>query len=510
MPKELILLQIGKEDWSHSYDLPDNMEWVYFRSGLASDVFEKMQADKLRGFTAAIADSEASLRALMDLKKVLIPHTLFYDERLAITDHNLLAFLKEICAQPADFSDPQALLGTLSKALFRGQYGDKLFPFQTVPHPRFAGQVTYNGHESVTIEGHYGPNFKPVLQWTYNVRVSQDNPVELWLEFEKESSCDCQLVIRSIPEGSIGDVAQTIIASEEEMRRGAIILDQDMTYMITASLELKGQGRIKVGNLHQRWTRFQFGKYVLGGGILHDEKRQEINYFFYPGDLKPPLSVYFSGFRPAEGFEGFGMMRGLGTPFLLFSDPRLLGGAFYMGTDELEQKIRDTIQHYLDYLGFDKSQLILSGMSMGTYPSMYYGADFEPHAIITSKPLANVGTIANRSRLLAPDVFPTGIDVLHLQTQSLEGQKAQELNQKFWDKFKQADFSQTTFGFSYMKDEDMDPTAYEDVTKALYYSGARILSKGTSGRHNDDSTTATTWFINFYRMILENDFGRKE
>ncbi|MEZ7646714.1 hypothetical protein O3632_11105, partial [Streptococcus parasanguinis] len=38
---------------------------------------------------------------------------------------------------------------------------------------------------------------------------------------------------------------------------------------------------------------------------------------------------------------------------------------------------------------------------------------------------------------------------------------------------------------------------------------AKILSKGTTGRHNDDSTTATTWFINFYRMILENDFGRK-
>ena len=92
------------------------------------------------------------------------------------------------------------------------------------------------------------------------------------------------------------------------------------------------------------------------------------------------------------------------TPFLLFSDPRLEGGAFYMGTEELENSIKDTIQHYLAYLGFDNSQLILSGMSMGTFPSMYYGADFEPHAIIMSKPLANVGTIGNRARLLAPEV----------------------------------------------------------------------------------------------------------
>ena len=166
-----------------------------------------------------------------------------------------------------------------------------------------------------------------------------------------------------------------------------------------------------------------------------------------------------------------------------------------MGTEELENSIKDTIQHYLDYLGFDNSQLILSGMSMGTFPSMYYGADFEPHAIIMSKPLANVGTIGNRARLLAPEVFPTGIDVLHLQTGRLDNEGVEALNQKFWDKFEKADFSNTTFGLSYMKDEDMDPTAYEDITKSLYYSGAKILSKGTSGRHNDDSYTATTWFV---------------
>ena len=58
---------------------------------------------------------------------------------------------------------------------------------------------------------------------------------------------------------------------------------------------------------------------------------------------------------------------------------------------------------------------------------MYYGADFEPHAIIMSKPLANVGTIGNRARLLAPEVFPTGIDVLHLQTGRLDNEVSRPL-----------------------------------------------------------------------------------
>ncbi|MFR2572811.1 MAG: accessory Sec system protein Asp2 [Streptococcus salivarius] len=40
--------------------------------------------------------------------------------------------------------------------------------------------------------------------------------------------------------------------------------------------------------------------------------------------------------------------------------------------------------------------------------------------------------------------------------------------------------------------------------------GLRFSVRERQSRHNDDSYTATTWFVNFYRMILENDFGRKE
>ena len=506
----LKILQVGSSNWSENQEIPENMKWYYCNLGQLETLQETIEEDEIKAFTAVIVDSLEGLEELMVIKEYLIPHTIFFDQTIEVPDESLLQFLKEVCAVPTDFSNQGQLLFTLSKALFSGQYGDKMSPFTTQVNPNFTGDVTYHGHENVILKGDYGQDFSPVLDWTYNVRASKENPIELWLEFEKEETCECRLILNLLPEGSVAGIFKTYIVSEEEMRKGAIVLDEDMTFLLAASLEMKGKGQITIGGLHQRLTRFQFGKFVLGGGILHDSKRQEINYFFYPGDFKPPLSVYFSGFRPAEGFEGFGMMKAMGTPFLLFSDPRLQGGAFYIGTEELENSIKDTIQHYLAYLGFDNSQLILSGMSMGTFPSMYYGADFEPHAIIMSKPLANVGTIGNRARLLAPEVFPTGIDVLHLQTGRLDNEGVEALNQKFWVKFEKADFSNTTFGLSYMKDEDMDPTAYEDITKSLYYSGAKILSKGTSGRHNDDSYTATTWFVNFYRMILENDFGRKE
>ena len=57
-----------------------------------------------------------------------------------------------------------------------------------------------------------------------------------------------------------------------------------------------------------------------------------------------------------------------------------------------------------------------------------------------------------------------------------------ELDQRFWKVFKQADFSNTTFGLSYMKDEDMDSHAYEQHSCITYAIQERkILSKRNSG-----------------------------
>jgi len=246
------------------------------------------------------------------------------------------------------------------------------------------------------------------------------------------------------------------IYSEDDLQQAIVIDNKETSFHITVSIEARGKGKLKLGNLHQRWSRKQFGKFVLGGNILHDSIRDEINYFFHPGDFKPPLAVYFAGYRPAEGFEGYFMMKNLGCPFLLFSDPRLEGGAFYLGSEELENKIKETIQYYLDYLGLTSKDLILSGLSMGTFPSLYYGAAFEPRAVIVGKPLANIGTIARRGRLEAPGVFNTGFDVLRHQTGGVSSQHMEDLDQTFWNAFKKASFTQTTFGLSYMKDEDMD------------------------------------------------------
>ena len=507
MSKDYKILQIGIDNWAHYYEIPENMDWYYFCPNSPLALRKMMEMDSITNFHAILVEDGQYIRDLMPFVHHIEPYTLLYSQDFQTTDLGILDCLKKRCAQAVDFSDPQQLVNDLSTSLFIGGYGDKLFPSSIQIHPSFEGSISYQGFEHVTLEGNFGDDFQQLAYWSYNFVVNKNLPIELWLEYEKQGNCEFQLVVRKIWDGSVDEFFEEEVYSEDDLEKSIIMDSKEANYIIYISIEGRGEGKLQLGNLHQRWSRKQFGKFFLGGHILHDSKRDEINYFFHPGDFKPPLAVYFSGFRPAEGFEGYWMMKKLGCPFLLFSDPRLQGGAFYLGSDELENKVKQTIQYYLDYLGLTPRELILSGISMGSFPSFYYGSIFEPQAIIVGKPLANIGTIARRGRLEAPGVFDTSFDILRLQTGDISQQNMLDLDHRFWKVFKQADFSMTTFGLSYMKDEDMDSKAYEQLVSHLCNTGAKILSRGTVGRHNDDSNTNILWFLHFYNMVLE-DFGR--
>lgn len=507
MSKDYKILQIGIDNWAHHYEIPENMDWYYFCPNSSLALRKMMEMDSITNFHAILIEDGRYLADLLPFIHHIEPYSLFYDQDFKAPNSVIFDLLKQRCAQAVDFSDPQQLLHDLSTSLFGGGYGDKLFPYSIQIHPSFKGSISYQGFENVTLEGNFGEDFQQLAHWCYNIIVAKDLPIELWLEYEKQGNCEFRLVVRKIWDGSIDEFFEEEVYSEDDLRQAIVVESKEINIYIAVSIEVRGKGKLQLGNLHQRWSRKQFGKFFLGGNILHDSKRNEVNYFFHPGDFKPPLAVYFSGFRPAEGFEGYRMMKKLGCPFILFSDPRLEGGAFYIGSQELESKIKETIQYYLDYLGLTPRELILSGISMGSFPSFYYGSFFEPHAIIVGKPLANIGTIARRGRLEAPGVFDTSFDILRLQTGDISPQNILDLDHRFWEAFKKADFSKTTFGLSYMKDEDMDSQAYDQLISYLCNTGAKILSRGTVGRHNDDSDANILWFLHFYHMVLE-DFGR--
>ena len=97
---------------------------------------------------------------------------------------------------------------------------------------------------------------------------------------------------------------------------------------------------------------------------------------YSPGDRKPPLCIYFSGYRTREGFEGLNMMSKLSCPFLLFQDPRIEGGCFYLGDADYEGNIVSVIRQAADSLHFRDEQMIFSGISMGSTGALYYASFF--------------------------------------------------------------------------------------------------------------------------------------
>ena len=80
------------------------------------------------------------------------------------------------------------------------------------------------------------------------------------------------------------------------------------------------------------------------------------------------------------------------------------------------------------------------------------------------------------------------------------------MNNKFWNKLKENSFEKTTFAISYMENDDYDANAFEALLPILNKNNAKVISRGIPGRHNDDSPTITNWFVNFYKIILENEF----
>lgn len=505
------VLQLGYFNWADKHQIPEEIDWIFSKPedvlALIERIEDKEDELELRSFGAVVLDDSFNLSSLSSLKKYIEPYTVLYNEETPLTDDNqTLAQLLQ--ARPVSMQEPEGLIYLINRSFYGGQYGDKLKPNTISVHHSFQGKYELDGGQFVRLSGYFGSDFTSLVTWRYNKMVYTNSASELWLEYEKSGDCEIRVTIQLLASGNLGHVFEERVYSEKDLEE-AMIIDIPRDAYLSFKVEAKGSGELKIGNLHQRMSRYQFGKFILGGEILKDSKRQELIAYFHPGDMKPPLNVYFSGFRPAEGFEGFYMMRSLGAPFILFGDPRLEGGSFYLGSDELENQVTDYIQKHLDLLGFDNQQLTLAGLSMGTFGALYYGADFNPDLIVVGKPLVNVGDIANNLKLKRPDEFATSLDMMRLIVGENSMAGVDKLNQRFWDKFEKADFTDTTLALAYMRDDDYDQNAYPDILERLYDTPIRIISKSRPGRHNDASAPIIEWFLTQYKEHLERKYGRK-
>lgn len=512
---ELTMLQIGEHSLAEKYSIPDDIEWIVFTPERFNHdlkaLKEKYKKEKKRlNFNMVIVTDLDENVDLMLMDSLIPSYTFFYTENVeALTDEQRFFFKKKMSKQVAKDKLDNFMID-LGVKFFSGQYGDSVaaIPINYQVNPMYQNGFEYEGRMYIVLDDDFGEEYYPIISAIYNIFTPEKKKMETWLEYVKDEGVDIKIEISEASEALSGTKTDKWSIEAGNLHRPAIINSStDKRHYYGINIFVKGKGKVKIGKLHQRWTRIDQGFFINGGSRIVDQNQEEFFYYFDPGDMKPPLNVYFSGFKSAEGFEGYFMMKGMGAPFLLITDTRLEGGGFYLGSEELENGLVKVIQDKLKWLGFTNQDLILSGLSMGTFGAMYYGLSLNPYAILLGKPLLDVGNIPVKSRLHGPG-FNSTVDILLSKYKANDEEAARKLDDAFWEKFAKADLTETTIYATYMKQDDLDDKAFYHMTRKADEI-KKVAGRGYTGRHNDDTPAIVRWFIAAYNHVLY-EFGRGE
>lgn len=505
--EEIRILQLGKEDWNRIYELPS---WIHL------DYQESFCEPPEKPYDLFFLDRLPLEEEIEPLYQAVKAYTLFVTERAWDTvgmeygaDSRIRWLYHSRKAKPIKAADIQQFLKQEARYYYPRPYGEKFNPKDLMIAQDFSGKIEWDGNYGVNLEGDFGRKLRQVVYWRSFIPIFQGQKLDLWLEYHKSPDILISFTITKFASGSISNIQEQWEFDEGELKHVMQIEGGVEDGWIFASLSARGQGKLRITALHDRYSRGNHGYFLPGGERYVAFNREEAFCYFEPGDLKPPLNVYFSGYKTLQGFEGYNMMKRMGCPFLLLAEPRLEGGGFYMGIAEYERLFETMIRKYIKELGFSSDQVILSGLSMGTFGALYYGCDIRPRAIILGKPLASIGNVAFNEKYLRSGGFPTSLDVLHCQCGGLDENAIEQLNSRFWDKFDKTDWGSTKFAISYMIEDDYDTNAYQTLLSHLQSAGAEAYGKGIHGRHNDNTAAIVNWFVTQYKKILYEDFGRK-
>lgn len=445
------ILQIGDDNWSARMDISSqNFDWFFSDSSLPSIITEK----DLKKTSIFLFSSQSSLEFLPEYFSYISPYYVLYDANLELSEKQKY-LLSRKKAFAFDMQDHKKVFEVLD-AYFMSPKGGSRFPVEQIDfEPKYLSS-TYKGHEKVAIDSDFGDDYKEIARWSFGLTFHPGQKMKFMPLISSFGKVEIRFNVFEIGLGG-SEIVNKQFFDLSDHEEPFIFNNKNDAGVLSFSLSARGKGRIEIGPLHYRDSEEPFGEFIPGGQRIVDHNGQELFFYFNPGDLKPPLNVYFAGYRTLENFEGYPMMKSMQSPFILISDPRLEGGAFYRGSSELENKLVDQIKKSLVWLGFDNSQMIMSGLSMGSFGALYYGAELLPDAIIVGKPLTEIKEIAGNEKYLRPKEFSTSLDIFHYISELSD----KEADQVFWQMIEKADFSKTKIAISYMINDDYDTAGYK-------------------------------------------------
>lgn len=495
--EQIYILQLGNEDWNHIYTLPSNVSLEYMEK------FVKVPNKQYDLFFLDRSPLEEEVPLLYQAVKA---HTLFITRNVNVEGRtSWLCCSKR--ARHIALKNIQNFLLKETKYYYPKPYGEKLDLKYWAIAQGFSGKVKWD-ENAVTLEGDFGTELGQAAFWRYNVYLPQGQALDFWLEYRKDPSVSISLEITRFAEGSLAEAAESWKFDETELAQ-PVQVESKQNGQAFVSICARGSGTLRIIALHKRNSRGSHGHFLPGGERYVTSDREELFCYFDPRDMKPPLNVFFSGWEIPERFQGYNLNRKLGCPFLLLSEHRLRGGSFYVGSKEYEEMVLSAISKYMKELGFSSDQVILSGLSMGAYASMYYGCDIKPHALLLMKPLAGIGNVAANEKYARPGGYPTSLDVLRYLGGDTGEEAIKRVNDKFWNKFDSADWGKSKFIISYMIEDDFESGVYEEMLSHLRSGGVQVYGRGLHGRHGDAQAATANWFSSQFIKMLSEDFPER-
>lgn len=372
----------------------------------------------------------------------------------------------------------------------------------------FHGSVKYLGNVCVSLEGNFGLELTPLLAWKRGVRIYANQPVSLWLEYVAEGEISLELTIRLCRQGTTDHIVR-VWRSDLRGTEPLYLDPGPWSGTLALNLSARGSGTLRVGTLHARPCLPEGGCFMPGTYRICTLEREEVfSHLDDIGQSRPPLVVYFADYNPKEGFQQPAMLRDQHVASLLFTDPRLEGGMFYLGSDLYEKDIEDTIRIALGYLNWSDQHLIFMGTGMGAYGALYYAAKFRPAAILLGTPILSPGRVALNEMTRHPGKMETLLDILLAMTGGTDETHAHELDQRLWNRLAAADFNKTQIAVARMLQDDYDPHAYEHLVSHLKEKGVRMYDKSFSGRHDASKRQVERWLEVQLTLLLQETFHK--
>lgn len=479
---DISVLQIGADDWTTAIDTT-RIDWQYttildLPTRLA---FQKDPYVLEQTYVVLTDDTLSSTLLSGQISAWPALRIIYFAKKITPAFQDILDERRAFCVKN---TTPEAIQQRLQEDFHFDQIGfsTRFSEQQFIPMPPTGSHFKREGRFSAQFSGDFGTTWQQI--GTLNTFVDDLMPhVEnmVWLDYAQTETVAVQVQFIFYKDNQIQAV-QTLTGDElrQQQAIGGIADYQDYQILIFA----KGTGKLDLHVLHQRRSRHGLGTLLPGDERQMTHDQEEVLSYFNPGDRQAPLIVNFSGIRlHVDGFEMRGPLNELGTPYLLFSDVRMQGGAFHIGSETYEQKIVEIIKKAMKTLDLKPEDVILTGYSMGSFPAMYYAADIKPHALVVAKPLISLGTLTGNAEFPREVNQDWTLDVRRFLAGRMHPDDTDMLDNTLWQHIENVDWSKITVALFTLKQDEYDGQSLPKLLSFFEANKTPLIHVQEEGTH---------------------------